>query len=179
MIVCYLNSYQGSNVFFVLLDVSSYEHLLVKREVVDTGSPSEHIGRAPGAICALWSARQALEHFSAGVDSDDYTRDRISCVSTGKMASAVCPFISTQPGHVQGTQQATDREHNIKMLQRIGTSRRHRACVTHLSALYCCDYSNCVCRSLRSVIHHLPLFAAVCDTPRHSVGRCKDRLDYI
>ena len=30
------------------------------RYVVDTGSPSGHIGRGPGAIRALWSAWQAL-----------------------------------------------------------------------------------------------------------------------
>ena len=59
------HSPKGSLVFIVIFvklsdffeNISSYEHFLVKRSVVDTGSPSGHIGRSPGAIRALWHVR--------------------------------------------------------------------------------------------------------------------------
>ena len=49
--------------------ISSCEHFLAKRYVVDTGSSSGHICRGAGAIRALWSAWQTLKVLvSAGVD---------------------------------------------------------------------------------------------------------------
>ena len=58
----------------------------------------------------------------------------------------------------------TFREHDVTTLPPISISRQHRACVTCPSALCCCGYSSCVHGSLRSVIHHLYLSAAVvCD----------------
>ena len=54
----------------------------------------------------------------------------------------------------------TCREHDVTTLPPISISRQHRACVTRPSALYCCGYSSCVHRSLRSVY---PSAAAVCD----------------
>ena len=39
--------------------------------------------------------------------------------------------------HVRSRQRTTCREHNVTTMQRISTSRQHRACVTYSSALYC------------------------------------------
>ena len=58
----------------------------------------------------------------------------------------------------------TCREHDATTLPSIGIRRQHRACVTSPSALYCCGYSSCVHRSLRSVIHYLYLcMLLLCD----------------
>ena len=45
----------------------------------------------------------------------------------------------------------------------------HRACVTRPSASYCCGYSICVHRSLRSVVHHLYLSLLLCVTDPRSL----------
>ena len=59
----------------------------------------------------------------------------------------------------------TCRERNVTTLPPISISRQHLACVTRPSALYCCGYSRCVDRSLRSVSHHqsIPVCCCVCD----------------
>ena len=63
------------------------------------------------------------------------------------------------PGHIPQVDSRTCREHDVTMPPPIIISRQHRACVTRPSALYCCSYSSCVHRSLRSVIH--PLYLAL------------------
>ena len=51
----------------------------------------------------------------------------------------------------------------------VSISRQHRACVTRASALYCCGYSSCVHRSLRSVIHHLDYTFLCCCCDRSTL----------
>ena len=74
--------------------------------------------------------------------------------------------MSTQPRTYTTGRQRTCREHDVTTLPPISISRQHRACVTSLSGLYCCGYSSCVHRSLRSVFYHLylaPLLLCVTD----------------
>ena len=93
------------------------------------------------------------------------------------MSSGFCPYTGTQPRHVPGRQHTAGREHSATTLPPTSTRRQHRACVAHPSVLYF-PAARCVCRSLRSVLHHLPTFAAaVCN---NSSGRKREhRLDYI
>ena len=79
-------------------------------------------------------------------------------VRTGKK----CLFLlltltSAQTGHIPQVDNRTCREHDVTTLPPISISRQHRACVTSPSALYCCGYSRCVHRNMRSVIHHLDI----------------------
>ena len=70
----------------------------------------------------------------------------------------------------------TCREHGVTTLPPMSISRQHRACVTSPSALYCCGYSSCVHRSLRSVIHHLYLCLGCCCVQQihaHCGRKCK------
>ena len=60
------------------------------------------------------------------------------------------------PGHTPQVD-ITCRENDVTTLPPISISRQHRACVTSPSALYCCGYSRCVHRNMRSVIHHLDI----------------------
>ena len=86
------------NFLYFFEHISPYEHFLAQREVVDTGSPSGHTGRGPGASRALWSAWQALKVFVRGSGKDDFpgfgTIGSISYVRAGKMLSVFCPRLS-------------------------------------------------------------------------------------
>ena len=81
-------------------------------------------------------------------------------VRTGEILSVfVAVAREHSPGHIPQVDSRTCREHDVTMPPPIIISRQHRACVTRPSALYCCSYSSCVHRSLRSVIH--PLYLAL------------------
>ena len=71
---------------------------------------------------------------------------------------------TAQDIHTPQVDNSTCREHDVTTLPPISISTQHRACVTRPSALYCCGYSSCFHRSLRSVIHHLyPCLCCCCD----------------
>ena len=89
--------------------ISSYEHFLAQRQVVDTASPAEHIGRGLGATRALWNAWQAVNlFFSVGVEktiSLVSAREAFLCTYViCKISSAFCPLTNTQVRHVPGRQ---------------------------------------------------------------------------
>ena len=46
---------------YFLQHLSLHERVSAKRQVVDTGSPSRHMGRDPGATPAFWNAWQVLK----------------------------------------------------------------------------------------------------------------------
>ena len=120
------------------------------------------------AVCARsehCSSRGVLsKFFPAGVNKTIYDfpgfsmRPILYVRTTGKMLSVfVALSHEHSPGHIPQVDNRTCREHDVTTLPPISISRQHRACVTRPSALYCCGYSSCVNRNLRSVIHHLYL----------------------
>ena len=122
---------------------SSYEHFSAKRStptreampetLVEVSARSVRTLESVAGAQRVFFGRSELDNFT------DFSTTRIVLyVRTGKMSSASCPFPSTQPRHVPGGQRTTATVHNVATVQRISTSRQHRACVTHSSALYCC-----------------------------------------
>ena len=106
--------------------------------------------------------------FPAGLDKticrvSQYESYLVRTYRTGKILSvSVSRSRAHGPGHTPQVDNRTCREHDVTTLPSISVSRQHRACVTRPSALYCCGYSSCAHRSLRSVIHLCPCLCCCC-----------------
>ena len=159
------------NFSYIFQLFSLYEDFLAKNaKYPDTGSPGGDIGRGLRAIRALWSAWRALKVILSGRSGlDDFSCSSKRCLilyaRTGKMSSAFCPFTSTHPRHVPGRQQTTRQK-----AQRYSAYNDQQAtpCVWHTDLRYT-DVSSCLYRNRPSVFHHLPIPAAVCDKPTHTL----------